>query len=391
MPKYSVNQIFKQAYRSYDNSHPLPSFKRDAAYSMMVCRTAALGGHVQGCPDGHFHRVWYNSCKHRSCPQCAYIQVETWLEKQKARLLKCPHFHVVFTIPHQLRFLLQMNFKILADILLISSRDTIFELSLSPKRIGAKPGIIAAFHSWQKNLEPHPHTHCLISGGGLNERGEWVTTKGMFLFPYQAARALFRGKMNDALKKALEKDRLILPSDMRSQQFINLLNKLGRKKWNVKIFKKYRHGSGVATYLARYLRGGPIANTRIKQITESHVVFNYGREEEKLLSLPLEEFIRRILTHVPPPKAVLVRSYGLYAQAKKKNLNIARQTLGQGRVELPRKILWQDAVKKSDPSKTSCPTCGKALILTQTIEPFNRESRMNSPPGTHGMIICGSH
>lgn len=391
MPKYSVNQVFKLAYRSYDKSHPLPDYKRDAAHRMMVCRTATLGGHVQGCPDGHFHRVWYNSCKNRTCPQCAQLQVQEWLEKQKARLLNCPHYHVIFTIPHQLRFLLHMNFKLLAALLFICSRDTIFTLCLDPKWLGAKPGIISSFHSWMKTLANHPHTHCLVSGGGLNEAGEWVTVKGMYLFPFQAARALFRGKMNDGLKKALEKDQLILPSDMTSQQFINLLNKLGRKKWNVKILKKYRHGNGVATYLARYLRGGPIANHRIKQITETHVVFDWGRKEQKLMTLPIEEFIERFLYHVPPPHSVLVRSYGLYSQVKKGDLDIARHTLGQGKVEPHSKLMWQDVFKKIDPSKTICPTCGKPLIVTRVIPPFGRESRMNSPPGTHGMIICGWH
>ena len=391
MPKHSVNQIFKQAYRPYDQSYPLLDYKRDAAHNMMVCRTAALGGHVQGCPDGHFYRVWYNSCKHRSCPQCSHLQIQQWLEKQKARLLNCHHFHVIFTIPHQLRFLIHMNFKLLAAILFICSRDTIFTLCLNPKRLGAKPGIISSFHSWMKTLESHPHTHCLVSGGGVNDAAEWVTVKGVYLFPFGAARALFRGKMNDALEKALEKGELSLPADMTSQRFINLLNKLGRKKWNVKICKKYRHGNGVVTYLARYLRGGPISNHRIKEVTASHVVFDCGREKQELMPLPIEEFIRRFFYHVPPPRSILVRSYGLYSHTKKKNLDIARHALGQRKVEPPSKLMWQDAFKKIDLSKTICPTCGKPLIVTQVIPPFTREPRMNSPPGTHGMIIYGRY
>ncbi|WP_300667636.1 transposase [Desulfoluna sp.] len=284
-----------------------------------------------------------------------------------------------------------MNFKLLAAILFTCSRDTIFMLCLNPKRLGAKPGIISSFHFWMKTLEPHPHTHCLVSGGGVNDAGEWTPVKGLYLFPFEAARALFRGKMNDALKKAFEKGQLILPLHMTSQQFINLLNKLGRKKWNVKICKKYRHGNGVVTYLARYLRGGPIANHRIKQITETHAVFDWGREEQKLMTLPIDEFIERFLYHVPPPRSVLVRSYGLYSQVKKKDLNIARHALGQGEVEPPSKLVWQDVFKKIDPSKTMCLACGKPLIVTRVIPPFGRVSRMNSPPGTHGMIICGWH
>lgn len=380
MSKYSVNKIFKKAYPYFEKTLPLPDFKRDAAHSLMVCRTAVLGGHVQACPDGHFFRVWYNSCKHRMCPQCAYLKVEEWLQKQKARILNCEHYHVIFTIPQELRFLLIMNFKLLAGVLFTCSRDTIFELTLDPKRIGAKPGIIASLHTWTKTLAVHPHIHCLITGGGLGDNGVWRSVIGSYLFPFEAARDLFRGKVNAALKKALQQNRLILPSDMSSQQFINLLNKLGRKKWNVKVCEKYEHGNGILTYLARYLRGGPISNTRIKNVTDTHVTFNIGREKAEYMKLSLHDFINRFLRHVPLPNTVLVRSYGLYSHMKKAQLNEARRLLGQPPVALPDRPLWQDLLEKYDQSKTICPVCKKLLIIVETILPTKTAPRMNSPP-----------
>ena len=98
----TLQTIFQDAYPAYEQTHPLPAHVRRAARAIMQCRTAALGGHVQACPDGHVARLWYHSCRHRSCPQCAYRQTERWLAVQRARLPACDHSHVIFTLPHDL-------------------------------------------------------------------------------------------------------------------------------------------------------------------------------------------------------------------------------------------------------------------------------------------------
>jgi hypothetical protein len=103
--------------------------------------------------------------------------------------------------------------------------------------------------------------------------GVWVAVTNGFLLPFAVVRDLFRGKVCAALKKAFEKGGLVLPEGMSPQRFKNLINKLGRKKWNVKICEKYLHGNGVLTYLARYLRGGPIGNRRIIKIEDSEVTY----------------------------------------------------------------------------------------------------------------------
>lgn len=98
----TLQDVFCQHYPDYERTHPLPAHVRKAARAIMQCRTAALGGHIQACPEGHFSRIWYNSCRHRCCPQCAFIQTERWLAAQQARLLSCDHYHVIFTLPHDL-------------------------------------------------------------------------------------------------------------------------------------------------------------------------------------------------------------------------------------------------------------------------------------------------
>ena len=137
----------------------------------MQCRTAALGGHIQACPDGHMSRIWYNSCRHRSCPQCAYLQTERWLALQRARLLACDHYHVIFTLPHDLNPLWLANVPVMTTLLFQAVRDTLVELLADPKYLGAQPGILAALHTWSQTLVLHPHVHCLVTGGGLPPDG----------------------------------------------------------------------------------------------------------------------------------------------------------------------------------------------------------------------------
>ena len=141
------------------------------------CRTAALGGHVKACRCGHLQKVWYNSCKHRSCPQCAFLEIEKWLYRQKQRLLNCDHYHVVFTVPAELNDIWGLNRKQFANLLFTSVRDSLLKLLADPKYLGARPGLIMALHTWGKTLIVHPHIHCLVTGGGLTTEGEWKTVR----------------------------------------------------------------------------------------------------------------------------------------------------------------------------------------------------------------------
>jgi hypothetical protein len=260
----TIQSILLIGYAAYEKMHLLPDFVREAAHCMMVCRTAVLGGHTQACPDGHYQRVWYNSCKHRMCPQCAYLQVQKWLAKQKRRILRCDHFHVI--------------------------------------------------------------------------------------------------------------------DGMRPQQVQNLMNKLGRKKWNVRICEKYPHGCGVLTYLARYLKGGPISNSRIIEVTDNNVTFNYGRKKRELMTLSINEFIHRFLKHIPQPNTILVRSYGLYSVNKRGELEKCRELPGCDSIAEPQKIKWQDCFEDSNNHPELCPICGKRLVMTSILKPTGMIPYPGAPP-----------
>jgi Transposase zinc-binding domain len=127
LAQVTVQQILQEGYTAFERSHPLPGYVRKAVWALLACRTAVLGGHIQACPEGHVERVWYNSCRHRLCPQCSWLQMERWLARQQARLLACDHDHVICTIPSELHDLWLANVAVMTTLLCASVRDTLLE------------------------------------------------------------------------------------------------------------------------------------------------------------------------------------------------------------------------------------------------------------------------
>jgi hypothetical protein len=391
MALVTLQTIFQDAFPAYEQMHPLPTYVRRAARAIMQCRTAALGGHVQACPDGHMSRVWYNSCRHRACPQCAYLQTERWLALQRARLLACDHYHVIFTLPHELNPLWLANVPVMTTLLFQAARDTLTALLGDPKYLGAQPGIIAALHTWSQTLVLHPHVHCLVTGGGLTPDGHWKAGHHGFLLPARVVMAVFRGKMVAAIRQTLARGALALPEPMRAQQWLNLLNRLGhptKTKWNVRIMERYRHGAGVVTYLARYLRGGPLKNGRLVAYDGDRVTFTYrARHEEadaesaspQQMTLPVADFLQRWLLHVPVPQTRVVRCYGLYHQTHAEALAVCRTALGQAPMEVPVGLDWQTlCAQRGEAHPERCPTCGQLLVCTSVLPRGGAPPRISS-------------
>jgi hypothetical protein len=374
--KLTLQTILHMGYEAYARTHALPDYVRRAVWAILACRTAVLGGHVQACPDGHIERLWYNSCRHRMCPPCAWVQPERWLARQKARLLACEHYHVIFTMPHELNALWLANVEAMSQLLFASGHDTLVELLGDPTYLGARPGIIATLHTWSQTLLLHPHLHCLVTGGGLNEAGHWVAVNNGFLLPMRVVMALFRGKLRAAIRQGLPAGRRRPPEGKRRQQVDNVLNKLGRQKWNVHIRERYPYGQGVLIYLARYLRGGPIAPQRLVSCDGQRVVLRYeerakgpgGQAKQRTMSLPLAHFIGRWLRHVPPVRAVRVRCWGLYAHTHAERLAHWRRQLGQGPVEAPAPVDGPDDDGHGvEASPEGCPVCGQRLVCPALI------------------------
>jgi hypothetical protein len=377
----TVQAIFQAHFEAYAETHYLLPHQRKAGWAIIQCRTAALGGHIQACPEGHVEGVWYNSCKHRSCPQCNQIQMERWLEFQQARLLACPHHHLIFTLPHQLNALWVLNTVVMTDLLFQAVRDTLMELTQDENYLGAEVGFILALHSWGRSLSLHPHIHCLITDGGLDAEGHWRTPKKSCFLPARVVMALFRGKFLAYLRQAWDSKALRLPETWTAVSFDRLLNRLSHIKWNVHLRERYPHGEGVVKYLARYVRGGPLRNTQIRQVTETHVTYRFkdsaNNGQLADLTVSSEEFTRRYLQHIPAPRQQVVRSFGLYASTKTDALNAARACQGQAPLQRPVFLTWQAYYARLTGTQetSTCPKCGAPLVPRAILS-----RRVHDPP-----------
>lgn len=370
MGSLTAQTFLQKSFLNFQQSHRLPLFQIKAAEQLMICRTAALGGHSVYCEDGHLNGVWYNSCHHRSCPQCNALKAEQWLQKTQSLLLDCPHHHWVFTLPHELHPLWHYNRAFCHKLLLQCVRKTLQELCVDPKYLGAQAACILALHTWARNQSFHAHTHCLISHGGIDWEGQWQTPKRKSFLPAKVMMQLFRGKYLAGIRKGLAAGDLIAPKDQSDQQVINLCNKLGRKDWVVHCVKAYLHGKGVAKYLARYIRGGAIKNHQFISMTDTHITFSYRSHQTKnteYRQLTHEKFILQMLSHIAVPYKQQYQMLGLYHGRCRKRLNEARQLLCQKAVQEITKIDWQQYFEKSE-KQGCCKECGKPLVNLKALE-----------------------
>ena len=210
-----------------------------------------------------------------------------------------------------------------------------------------------------------------------------MAVRNGFLLPMRVVMAVFRGKRLAAIRQGVVQGTLQLPAGQHRQQVENLLNKLGRVKWNVHIRERYPYGQGVLVYLARYLRGGPIANRRLLACDGQQVVFGYearakgpgGQAKRRTMRLPLAQFIGRWRLHVPPPGAVRVRCWGLYAHTQGAALAVCRPQLGQGPVEVPPPWDWQSGCEgRGEAHPERCAVCGQRLVCVALVP------RAGAPP-----------
>lgn len=368
----TLGSIFRRHFADYAQRHKQPLYVHRAAYWLANCRTQAMGGHLNRCPEGHVEHASYNSCHQRYCPQCQGLATERWLQAQKSRLLNCAHHHLIFTIPHEFNPLWMFNRAAMARLLFAAVRDTLSELLADPKYLGATPAFLLALHTWGRSLVLHPHIHALVADGGLDAASRWILPGRSHFLPARVVMLLFRGKFIAAVRRAIESSQLRIPPNPGQTRYTSLLNKLARVKWNVRLCTRYAHGAGVTAYLARYVRGGALKNSQIVSANSKQIIFRYRPHRDEadtdcgpqLMRLAPDDFLTRYLAHLPPPGLQTLRAYGLYANTQRALLDQARQPLGQAPVEMPEPITPQRFLARftHTRSRTHCPRCGHALI-----------------------------
>ncbi len=294
------------------------------------CRTAALGGHIDECTRcGHRATISYNSCRNRHCPKCQTGARERWIQARRRELLPSPYVHVVFTLPSQLAALALQNKKIVYSLLLPASAETLLEVARNPTHLGAEIGFFSVLHTWNQKLQIHPHVHCVVAAGGLSlDHTRWIRSHPRFFLPIPVLRRVFRGKFVDGLKAAFELGQLHLSGNLallaQPKFFAAWLRPLFRKNWVVYSKPPFGGPEYVLQYLGRYTHRVAISNHRLVSFANGQVTFRWRdsahHNEQKLMTLALDEFLRRFLLHLLPKGFVRIRHFGLLANRRRSTL-----------------------------------------------------------------------
>ena len=314
-----IGDLFRRHGDQYRRTHALGAMERRALRDISVCRTGALGGHRDVCGRCGYDHTVHNSCRNRHCPKCQALRQARWVAARMQRALPVRHFHVVFTLPAELRPLVREHTVALLDLLFVAAAETIVALGLDPKRLGALTGVTAVVHTWGRNLTFHPHLHCIVPGGGLSAEGTWVDSRERYLLPVKVLGRLFRGKFLDGLARLFDEGKLTPGprTDARTRlllepaAFARLKDALYKKDWVVYAKAPFKRAGALFRYLGRYTHRVAISNHRLLHVDEHEVVFR-TRHQGTCRLAPLE-FMRRFLQHVLPRGFVKIRHFGLLA------------------------------------------------------------------------------
>jgi hypothetical protein len=335
-PTLEVADIFRRHLDEYRQLHALTPGQQTVVHDLVACRTAALGGHLDLCTACGFERPAYNSCRNRHCPKCQALRQARWVEARLQRILPVHYFHIVFTLPSELRGLAFNNRAAIFDLLFKSATAATLALAADPKLLGqdAQPGITAVLHTWTRELRFHPHLHCIVTSGGLvRDQSHWVAAPRDFLFPVHVLGALFRGKFMAGLQQLLRDGELHDESDDRAA--CRRRQRLYKTSWVVYAKRPFGGPQQVYQYLGRYTHRVAISNGRLITMDDHAVVFR--TRGDQTASLPPTEFIGRFLQHILPKGFVKIRHFGLMSSG-----NVS------GKLERARALLPAIATDDSD-------------------------------------------
>ena len=360
--------------------------------AIQTCRTAALGGHVEGCDACGHRRIAYNSCRNRHCPKCQGAAARHWLAEREAELLPVGYFHLVFSLPGPIADLAYQNKRVIYDLLFKASAEAMLTIAADPKHLGASSGITSVLHTWGSAMTHHPHVHMIVPGGGLSaDRSKWISCRQHFFLPVRVLSRLFRRLFLQMLRAAHATGRLRFFADDRAladgTAFADYLEPLRKAEWVVYAKEPFGGPEAVLAYLSRYTHRVAISNHRLLEANQSGVTFRYkdyridGPGRYKTMTLPTHEFIRRFLMHVLPKGFHRIRHYGLFANGNRAaNLARARELLHVAPPATASETV--ETAAASEPRVEPCPCCGGRMLVIETFargcEPKHRPQR--APP-----------
>jgi hypothetical protein len=349
------------------------------------CRTAALGGHIDECTRcGHRATISYNSCRNRHCPKCQTGARERWIQARRRELLPSPYVHIVFTLPPQLAALALQNKKVVYSLLLRASAETLLEVARNPRHLGAEIGFFSVLHTWNQKLQIHPHVHCVVPAGGLSlDHTRWIRSHPRFFLPIYVLRRVFRAKFVDALKAAFQLGQLHLSGDLallaQPRIFASWLRPLFRKNWVVYSKPPFGGPEYVLQYLGRYTHRVAISNHRLISLADGHVTFRWRdsahHNQQKLMTVSLDEFLRRFLLHLLPKGFVRIRHFGFLANRRRSTL---LPLCFAALATIPSPIEPETSTTQESHPLWLCPKCGGPMAVIEHLTAA--QIQLRSPP-----------
>ena len=364
-PVHELAAIIRQYKTSFTAKHQPLKQHLSVLNALEKCRTAALGGHVDGCDSCGHVRISYNSCRNRHCPKCQVTNKERWILARQQQLLPVSYFHVVFTLPQELNTWCLHYPKQMYDLLFVASQQTITAFANDEKHLGAMPGMISVLHTWGQNLSLHPHVHLIIPGGGIAASGCWKKAKsnGRYLFPVKAMSVVFKHKYMEGFLQWLKKENKNIEASIRETLY--------NKNWIVYAKSPFGGPQQVIEYLGRYTHKVAISNHRIVSIQNDEVSFKYkdyaDNSNQKIMTLQATEFLRRFCLHILPPGYRKIRYYGFMANVHSALLQVQQKEMGIAvqKTSDIKKLSWKTIAKQNlNYDADLCPCCKKGKMIT---------------------------
>jgi hypothetical protein len=373
--KLEVADIFRrhgEAWRAANDGH-LSLTQRRVMTAIEICRTAALGGHVERCDDCGHSRIAYNSCRNRHCPKCQWSAAERWLAAREAELLPVPYYHVVFTLPAGIGAIAYQNKAKVYGLLFSAAAEALATIAADPKHLGAQIGLTAVLHTWGQNLDHHPHVHCIVPGGGPSPDGKrWISCRPGFFLSVRVLSRLFRRLFLEGLEALHRAGELHFFTGLAglndAAAFNACLAPMRKTEWVVYAKSPFAGPQQVLAYLARYTHRVAIGNSRLVDLDDQYVSFRWkdyresGRSKHKVMRLAVSEFMRRFLLHVLPDGFHRIRYYGLFANGHRVEKIAHCRTL----LDADPAPIGGNADCPNEPPP--CPCCGGRMKIIQSFE-----------------------
>jgi len=379
-PKLEVADIFRrhgEAWRTANAGH-VSLAQRRVMTAIEICRTAALGGHVERCQNCAHTVIAYCSCRNRACPKCQGSAAAAWLAAREAELLPVAHFHFVFKLPSAIGAMAYQNKAKVYGLLFKAAAETLTTIAADRRHLGAEIGVIAVLHTWGQTLQLHPHLHCVVPGGGISPDGKrWIACRPGFFLPVRVLSRLFRRLFLEGLTAAFHAGELQFFGDLgnlnEATAFAVALAPLRSVEWRVYAKKTFAGPEQLLAYLARYTHRVAITNSRLLDLDQTHVTFRWkayrkgGRHKSKVMRIEIGEFMRRFLLHVLPNGFHRIRHYGFLANGHRANkLARCRSLLAVPSAPGDRQNDRDNVRETNNYTPPACPCCGGRMTITES-------------------------